>query len=240
MVKDLILYNFTPMICFAALIAAAHFSKQKNVFPPLRAASIVLAVYKSAFYLINNIRGQLTVPVEISSISYFIVPIIVAFRIRRAYAPAAFLGIASGIGFFLFYSTAGFTVCNSVSQKELFIGIFSHGYLFFAGTMLFSKYAFQKEPLKIWLTMLAILCWSLLFYDIQQRGITFIYYVIKPQFLFVFSSPPANLAFAVTYYAMLCALFFGAVKLFFALHFMLHRSENQLLQQTKNATAIRL
>lgn len=236
MITRLLLYNLAPALSFISLIVAAHFTKQKNVLPFLRAASFLLAIYKAAFYIVKNARGDLTVPVEISAVSYFIVPVIVAFRIRRAYTPAAFLGIASGLEFFLFYAAAGFTVSGGVSLKELIIGIISHGYLFFTGTALFTRCVFpKKESVKIWLAMLAILCWALLFYDVEQRGITFIYYVIKPQFLFVFSSPSANLSAAVAYYATLCALFYGAVKLFFFCNNGRALSDGHDLSQTADA-----
>ncbi len=185
----------------------------------LRILSIVIFVYKATHYILENIKGNLCIPVEISCISYFLIPLILSFRIKKLYNVGAFFGIAAGIGYFAFYTACGFTVYESFSVTDILTGCFCHGYLFLCGLYLFKNYTFdEKGKLSIWVALLGMLAWALVFYDVEIRGITFIYYIIKPQFLLIFQSMPLNVIIIMVYYLVLTVAFYGVVKLFYKLN----------------------
>lgn len=185
----------------------------------LRILSILLFVYKLAYYVVENIKGNLSIPVEISSISYFLMFIIMIFKLQKLYGVGAFFGIIAGIGYFAFYTLFGFTVANNFTIKQILIGCFSHGYLLITGLHLFKKQKLtDKDKLLIWITLLSMLCWALVFYDIEMRGITFIYYVIKPEFLYVFPNMIFNICLIILYYVILILGFIFVVNLFFKLN----------------------
>lgn len=124
--------------------------------------------------------------------------------------------MSAGLGFFLFYIIAGFTVSSNFTINEFLIANFSHGYLLLAGMYLFAKNDFSKSnKLSIWVTILGMLFWALLFYDVEQRGITFIYYLIKPNYLFVFDSLFANILIMMLFYAILITLFYLWTRCFY-------------------------
>lgn len=196
----------------------------------IRVISIALFAYKLTDYILKNINGNFSIPVEISSISYFLVPIILSFKIKKMYHIGSFLGIASGIGYFAFYTFFGFTLVNQFSIIDILTGCFSHGFLLLAGIHLFKNNSFKsKDSLTIWITMLAIICWGLIFYDIEMRGITFVYYIVKPTFLFIFDALILNVMLLLLYYAILLTAFYFVLKLFFKL--------NKRYQKNDNSTA---
>ena len=142
--------------------------------------------------------------------------IILIFKVRSLYSVGAFFGILAGVGYFLFYILFGFTLGDSFTIKDILIGCFSHGFLLISGMYLFTHYLFDKnDNLKIWISIFAMLCWALVFFDMEMQGITFIYYIIKPEFLFVFSNMSLNVLLLMVYYLTLVVAFWGVSKLFF-------------------------
>lgn len=211
------LYNFICAASFVLmLLLNVLLGKCKRAKTVIRIFSGVIFVYKCAHYIVQNLRGNLSIPVEISSISYFLVPVIVAFKIKRLYGAGSFFGIAAGIGYFAFYTLLGFTVAGSFTLTEILTGCFSHGYLLLAGLHLFKNNDFSpSEGPRIWATLFAMLAWALVFYDLETRGITFIYYIIKPQYLYIFDATALNVLLVFLYYCLLAAAFAFAVKCFF-------------------------
>lgn len=181
--------------------------------------STAIFIYKLGYYIYQNLIGSFMFPVEISTISYFLLFFILIFKIKSLYCVGAFYGIIAGIGYFLFYTLLGFTVKTSFSINQIIIGSICHGYLLVAGLYLFKENNFYtQEKQKIWIAIFAMLCWSLLFYDAQINGVTFIYYIIKPQFLFITPYMAVNMLIMMAYYTLLVAVFWIAVNLFFRLN----------------------
>lgn len=56
----------------------------------LRTTSLILFIYKTLYYIMQNIKGNVSIPVEISSISYFLMTAIFLFRIEKIYMSAHF------------------------------------------------------------------------------------------------------------------------------------------------------
>ncbi len=191
----------------------------------LRILSIVMLLYKSCWYIFNNLHGKVSVPVEISSLSYFLVAAILTFKIVRFYNIASFFGLAAGSGFFLFYIIAGFTLKDNFLIMDFVSSNIFHGFLLIAGLVLLKKRDFQKtSKLSIWIVILGMIVWALLFYDIQGRGITFIYYIIKPTFLFVFNSVALNNLVLVMFYIILIFLFYGCITIFYKINGKVNKS----------------
>lgn len=189
--------------------------------------SIVLFVYKSVFYIWQNIQGHLNIPVEISSISYFLLPIILTFKIKKLYNVAAFFGIASGLGFFLFYCFAGFTVASNFTISHYLFNLFTHAYLLTTGLQVMFRHRFENKPHYIWIAMLSIICWAMAFYDFSKVGITFVYYIIKPNYLCLFSFNVLNFLLIVLFYSIVVTLFHFAVKLFYKVNSKVNANTEQ-------------
>lgn len=210
------MYNIICCVSFFLMfILSKILEKTKKSDLILRIVSVVLFVYKSIYYVVENIKGNISIPVEISTISYFLMFVILTFKIKKLFGVGAFFGIIAGIGYFAFYTLFGFMVANNFTLYDILTGCFSHGYLLISGLHLYKNNKFEKnDQLYIWITILAMLCWSLVFYDIEMRGITFIYFIIKPEFLFVSPNMILNVLLIIIYYGILITAFCGVVKLF--------------------------
>ncbi len=208
------LIGFILMLCFGKLIVRYKYG---NII--LRALSIVLIIYKLGWYVLKNIKGQISIPVEISALSYFLVAFIVCFKMKKFYNIASFFGISAGLGFFFFYIFAGYTVQGNFSILSFVISNLCHGYLLFAGIYLFEKNNFKNSnKLSIWVTILGMLVWSLVFFEVEQGGITFIYYLIKPTYLFVFDKLSLNILIMILFYMVVILVFYLWTRLFYWLN----------------------
>ena len=210
------MYNLISFLGLAIMLTLGYlFYKTEKEEQIYRILSIIIFVYKLAYYVIINIKGQFSVPIEISTITYFLMAVILMFKIKKLYVVGSFFGILAGIGYFVFYLCAGFTLQNSFLLKDVILGCFSHGYLLISGIYLFRNNDFKKSELpKLWITIFAMLCWALVFYDMGVQGITFIYYIIKPMFLLT-SITSLNIIILISYYVILAVLFRLVIELFF-------------------------
>lgn len=210
-------------MCFFVVILLNLLLKKFKYTPiVIQVLSVIIFAYKTCYYIVQNVQGIFSVPVEISSISYFLIPIILTFKIRRLYYVCSFFGIAAGLGFYLFYCLFGFAVSSNFTISQFLIGIFSHSYLLTAGLQLMFRQKFERKDAGIWITMLAMICWAMAFYDFELRGITFIYYIIKPTYLCVFDSLSLNFLLITLFYAVITILFGIIIKLFFKVNSKLH------------------
>lgn len=214
------MYNVICACCFLFVILLSHFlEKIKHTEIILRIISIVITIDKLANYIIQNIHGNIAIPVEISTLTYFLMCIILTFKIKSLYCVGSFYGIMAGLGYYLFYSILGFTVRNDFIIRDIVIGCFTHGFLLISGIHIFRTHYFkEEEKLRIWITIFAMLSWSLVFYDVQMRGITFIYYIIKPTYLFIFQAMSLNFILIMLYYALLVTAFYFVIKIFFRIN----------------------
>lgn len=228
-------FNIISIVSFAIMILLNLILKRFKYTPIiLQIFSIILFVYKSYHYIIQNIQGNFLIPVEISSISYFLIPIILTFKIKKLYKVASFFGIAAGLGFYLFYCVFGFAVRANFEVTDLLISIFSHSYLLTAGLQLMFTEKFENQPKTIWITILAMLCWAMAFYDFNMRGITFVYYIVKPTYLCIFSSNTLNFLLIVLFYAVVVTIFALVVKLFFVVNNKLHPLETHQKEKVQS------
>lgn len=234
------MYNIISIIGFAVSFLFGVLLKKKPFAGKiLQAASILIGVYKAVFYIVSNTQGQLAIPVEISSITYFLMCIVLIFRIQALYGVCSFFGIISAFGFFLFYSIFGFTLADDFTVKEVVIACINHGFLLTSGIYLLYERATDKvDKLKIWITIFAMLSWSLVFYNIGMPGITFIYYVIKPEFLYVFESMSLNVILITAYYAVLVSGFAFLVKAYLRVNAKIHgKTTSKTLSSADNLPA---
>ena len=200
------------------------------------ACSLFFLLARIAILVWKNLT-EISVPVEISTVTYFLQPLVLLFRLRKAEHLACWFGILSGAGFFLFYLFCGFTVADSIPIGQHLISTASHGFLFFAGWYLMFRRDFRdRNPLAVWVTLLAMVAWALFAAQTVSSGITFIYYAIRPDFLNLFDSARANLLLKTGYLAVWVAAFSFAVFLLGKLNARLHSPQKEQTLETLFAT----
>jgi hypothetical protein len=163
-----------------------------------------------------NISNGFTYPIEISAITYFMFSIIVLLKIEKLYHVAAFFGIISGIGFFLYYSALGFITAFYFEMGRHIIAIIAHGLLFIGGTYLLLSNDFRKtNKMDLLLTMVLILAHASIFYTDAIKGTTFVYFLIRPEFLKISSIDSVNHFIKIIYYLTAFLIFGFTIKKFY-------------------------
>lgn len=181
-----------------------------------KALAIVLLVLKIVEYVYRNLRGEFVFPIEISTITYFLFSITVIFRLKKWYHVVSFLSIISGLGFFLYYSSFGFVSSLSFGIMRHVIATLCHGILLIGGLFLLYTNDFSKtKQADLYVAILAILVHGAIFYVDTIRNTTFIYFLIKPEFLDVFINPWGNHLLLVGYYIVLFIIYQQAIELFY-------------------------
>lgn len=218
------LYNLTTLLgilffCIILRIAIKHlYGKQL-----LKLLSIILVLFKTTEYISANISGRFAFPIEISTISYFIFSFVFIFDIKKGYHIASFFGMISGIGFFLFYTCFGFLIPHPFNTFSHLVSIYAHGVLLIGGAYLFFKHSFahfNKRDLLI--VMLFILCHASIFYIDSHANTTFIYYLVKTDYLPRLNNLWVNHIIKIIFYKVLFISYLLTVNLFFYYNKQLH------------------
>lgn len=222
-------YNLLALLGFVAfLVLNAVLFKFKNSVLALRIISVFLITYKTCYYVYYNYTtGIAWIPFEISTLSYFIIAVVLIFNIEKMYNVASFLGIITGLGYFLYYIVAGGSLATVFNTKQIIIGIFCHGYLFTSGLQLMKWFKFDKQKsYYIWFALLGIVCYALEFYDMKPVGVAFIYYIIKPTYICVFDSMIYNILLVMLFYVFLVIAVKYLIKLFYYINAQVHKKNN--------------
>ena len=209
------MYNVISILVFIiCVVMSVVLSKLRHGEIVVRILSALILVYKFLWYVKMNICGVVSIPVEISAISYFLVSAIIAFNLKKFYFVATFFGISAGVGFLGYYGIIGCTLQSSISFLSFATGIVSHGYLLMVGLYLLqTKLLYKSNELNIWVTLFAMIIWSNLFYDVRPRGATFVNYIINPTYLYFFENNLFNAFVVLAFYALLITILHYWIKL---------------------------
>ena len=221
-------YNLLATLGFVVFLALNYLLfKFRYTLISLRIISIFLLVYKICFYVYYNITTDVAwFPFEISTLSYFIIAIVLIFNLEKVYNIASFLGIITGLGYFVYYIVAGGSLAEVFTIKEIIIGILCHGFLLTAGLQLMKLYKFDRQKLyTIWIAVLGIICYALEFYDMKPVGVAFIYYVIKPTYLYLFDRMIYNVLLVALFYVVLLTAVNYLIKLFYFVNAKIHKND---------------
>lgn len=193
----------------------------------LRVIAGGLLLFKIGEYLYKNLHGIYTYPMEISTITYFMFSIIVIFRIKPAYHVASFYAILSGIGFFIYYTIFGYQSFLYFGMGKHIIGIVSHGVLLFGGLYLFKHFSFSKEKsINIYMIILMIVAHASVFYVESIKNTTFIYFIIRPEFIEIFAKIWVNHTLKIAYYITLFFVFSKVIHIFYNFNHKIHQHIN--------------
>lgn len=213
-------FNITSVLgLLISIFIVSILLKSKRGEHLLRVLTVILLIVKIAEYIYMNISSGFTYPLEISAITYFMFSIIVLFRMKKLYHIAAFFGVISGIGFFLYYSTLGFISAFYFEMLRHYVAIMAHGILFIGGVYLLVNHDFKKTNKKdLLLTMVLILAHASIFYTDAIEGTTFIYFLIRPEFLMISSYELLNHLLMILYYLLTFSVFITVINKFYVIN----------------------
>ncbi|MCK5731562.1 MAG: hypothetical protein KAH13_00940 [Tenericutes bacterium] len=211
------LFNISSVIGFlVALTTMVCLIKSNKGLSVIKWLSVLLIVFKTLEYIYMNLFVEIAFPIEISTVTYFMFSIIVLFNMKKFFHIASFFALISGIGFFLYYSLFGYISSEYFGIGRHIVAIFSHGILLIGGGYIFVKNNFKESnKLHLVIVMLAIIAHASIFYIDTIKGATFVYFLVKPEFLNVFSNYLLNHLFKATYYIVIFFFYSKIIHAFY-------------------------
>ncbi len=120
----------------------------------LCASLLVFNLYKYVFQSVS--LGRPSVPVEFSAVAYFIVPVIILFKISFLRVWAVYSSLLAGSGYFFVFSLFGSKIYASYPLEKIIAALFCHGILLFIGL---SQISFKKfSNYSGWVLTLGLCC----------------------------------------------------------------------------------
>lgn len=111
--------------------------------------SIFLFLYKTIEYTLYGLNLEPSkIPVEYSTITYFLLSITVIFRLDSLKPLASFMGIVSGLGYVIVFMVLGPTYLSHQGLYITSMAFINHSIVFWGGLVLLRTERFQKMDYK--------------------------------------------------------------------------------------------
>lgn len=153
------------------------------------------------------------IPVEFSTVSYFVVPLILLMNMKRLEVWAVYSSIMSGFFYYLTMITTGGAIYNTYPYISVYTSLFCHGSLYFIGMLKLKTILYdEKKSYKIIIGNLFILAWAIYIRpDITLQSRIFIYEIIDGDLVRAFTSSYLWIYLPV-YYVLLSYLVYKSSK----------------------------
>lgn len=177
------------------------------------------------------------IPVEFSTVTYFIAPIIILLRIKKMEVWAVYASLMAGFFYYLTMMVAGGKVYELYPPLNVYASLLSHGSLLLIGLLKLRTVKYQsKYSYFIIIGLFAHLAWAL--YSRPEISITsriFIYEIIDASFV-TGILPAYSFAMRIGVYLLLSYALLKSIKLIFAFNeFGLKRQSYFILKsETRN------
>lgn len=180
----------------------------------LKTQLLIILLYNIAIIIIFPYK----VPVEFSTLSYFLVPIIVLFNIKDLRIWAVYTALLSGAGYYISMILYGNVLYSSFPVYSVVTSLFNHGSLLAFALVSLGNDKFKKSERKIiWGGLLFNALWALsIRHLILHPGRIFIYEIMDGFIVKTFF-PNMLYIFYPIYYICLVYLLFISPKLIFGL-----------------------
>lgn len=142
---------YTLLLSISVLVLGYFVSRTSLKFKNkiLPSIAFVLLVYKIAeysFYIINKELDK--IPIEYSTLAYFLFGIVILFKIKELYPVAAFASFISGIGYLLVFIFMGSRYVEIHGFYSTLIAFNSHSILFLASVLLKNNTVAKPKDIK--------------------------------------------------------------------------------------------
>lgn len=112
-------------------------SSKKSIF--IKFICVLLLLYKTVEYTIYGLNLELTkIPIEYSTISYFIFSITVLFNLKKLNSIASFIAFISGLGYLLAFSLVGHIFIREQGTIITIVALINHTILFIGSMIMIS------------------------------------------------------------------------------------------------------
>lgn len=207
-------------LCAAALCKCSEQKRNRT----LRILCIVLLSINLCLYapLSLLLGGEMILPVEFSSVTCFVVPVILLVGFKKAQSWAAYSGIMAGFFYYMTMIIAGGKIYAAYQPYDVYISLVCHGTLYLCGLVGLRNQKYNPSDCYILLSGVGgIALNAYLLRPIADNGTRlFIYELMDgryirqvfPEVLWSYMTP--------VYYVLMIGLVFLSIKLFFKLNKM--------------------
>lgn len=211
-----------------SLLSKKEETTQKKV---LLIVSLVLLLFNSIKFIIEPSE----IPVEFSTITYFVAPLILISRIRFLEIWAVYSAIMAGVFYYLTVLTTGGNTYELYSHANIYTSLYCHGSLFFLGLLKLKTTKYNvKQSFVILIGNCSVLIWALYIRpQIVFSERIFIYELIDGSFvnqvvshnLFIFKS---------IYYVVLVFVIYKSSKVLFTVNEFLYKKRVRYFNKNLN------
>jgi len=192
-------------------------SKKKII---MQTICLTLLIYKTVEYTIYGLNLELSkIPIEYSTISYFVFSITVLFRLDKLKSIASFMAFISGLGYLLAFSLVGHIFIREQGLMITLIALMNHTILFLGSMIMISDQKLEiQESKRIFkfttLYLIYVIVLNICF-DFSKENI-FIQMLLGMNF----QNIDQNLVSYVylLYFLVLVLIYSGIIKLFFVIN----------------------
>lgn len=176
--------NGVALIFFGGInVLAYHLCKagEKTRRQALHGVALILLGINLIRYLLLYplLEGRIQLPVEFSTVAYFMVPFIILRRRKKLGSWAAYSGMTAGFFYYLAMIAAGGVLYGAAPVVEVYCSLFCHGVLYFCGMLLTADAPFQmQDRKKLALGVGLVAGRALLLRPVAERGQRFLIYIL--------------------------------------------------------------
>lgn len=131
------------------------------------------------------VKGEIRIPVEFSTVAYFVVPAILLLRLEKCRVWAAYSGLMAGFFYYMTMIAAGGRIYGEVPPYDVYISLICHGSLYLTGFVSIGTREYrEKEGYKLLLGVCLVVGHSLLVRPFaEEYGRIFLYELLDGAFL---------------------------------------------------------
>lgn len=176
---------------------------QSLQFKVIKIQLLLVLLYNIVIHIVVPTK----LPIELSTISYFLVPVILYFNIKRLNIWAVYASILSGALYYFSMIVAGQQLYGHFPVYSYLTSLFNHGtLLIYSVIMLKNVKFFKSERYIIWIGLLATIVYALLMRPlVTHPGRVFIFEVLDADLVNAYFSSYGVVAYSIYY--ILFALF---------------------------------
>ena len=226
--NNLDLVSFICLILFFIFIKVIMRKPVKVRDTFLKVQLLIVLIYNIGIIIVFPYK----VPVEFSTLSYFLVPIIVLFNIKELRIWAVYTALLSGVIYYISMILYGTTLYGHFPVYSVVTSLFNHGSLLAYALVSLGNYEFKKSESKIIrFGLLLNAGWALSIRQlVLHPGRIFIYEILDGWIVTTFF-PNMLYVFYPIYYVSLVYVLFMSPKVIFGLRRLLQPKTTQIQEE---------
>lgn len=163
------------------------------------------------------VRGEVRIPVEFSTVAYFVVPVILLLRLEKCRVWAAYSGLMAGFFYYMTMIAVGGRIYGEYPPYDVYLSLFCHGTLYLTSLVSIGTREYrEKEGYKLLLGVCLVVGHSLLVRPVAEgHGRIFLYELLDGAFFRNLLPPYLWRIGAPVYYVVMSGLVLLSMKNFF-------------------------